>query len=146
MSASFKHKLINMFREVLLYHSTSLTFRAKILTLYVLGDDGSISECEADSLREIANKIYPKNPDRVEILLEVVREYYDKITEHNNLVYDSLIKSIIDDIHRKPHFVRKIDLALYPALKTCLTREEDQIFHDRITDFLRNLKEDHEKL
>jgi len=146
MATSLKHKIINMFREVLLYHSDSLTFRAKILTLYVLGDDGDISECEMEKLRKIAQAIYPENPDRAEILLEVIREYYDKITEHNNLVYDSLIKSITEDIRRKPRFAHKIDLALYQQLKECLTQEEDQIFHDRISDFLRNLKEEYGKL
>jgi hypothetical protein len=146
MGTSLKHKLLNMFREVLLYHSDSLAFRAKILTLYVLGDDGEISDCEMEKLRAIARAIYPEDHDRAEILLEVVREYYDKISENNNLAYDNLVKSIEEDIRRNPRFVHKVDLDLYPELKTCLTNEEDQIFHDRITRFLQDLKEEYGEL
>jgi uncharacterized tellurite resistance protein B-like protein len=146
MATSLKHKLLNMFREILLYHSDSLAFRAKILTLYVLGDDGEISDCEMEKLRAIARAIYPEDHDRAEILLEVVREYYDKISENNNLAYDNLIRSIEEDIRRNPRFVHKIDLDLYADLKTCLATEEDRIFHDRIGTFLKNLKDEYGKL
>ncbi len=146
MSTSLKHKLINMFREILVYHSDSLAFRAKLLTLLVLGNGETINECERDKLRQIAHAIYPDDSDRANILLEAVDEFYDKITERNNLVYDSLIQSIYEDVKQNPRFTKKIDIKLFSLLKECIQDEEDGIFHDRIISFLENLKEEYGEL
>ena len=146
MSTSLKHKLINMFREVLVYHSDSLAFRAKLLTLLVLGNGESINDCEEQKLEEIAQALYPDDHDRAQVLLEAVHEFYDKITERNNLVYDSLIQSIQDDVKRKPRFAAKIDTQLFGKLKACIQDEDDRIFHERILTFLDNLKDEYGKL
>jgi len=146
MGTSFKHKIINMFREILLYHSDSLAFRAKLLTLLVVGNGDTINECEEVKLQEIAQKMYPDDHDRVQILIEVVHEFYNKVMEKNNLVYDSLIQSISDDIKLTPRFSQKIDLGLFGFLKDCIEDEEERIFHDRIITFFQNLKEEYGEL
>ena len=146
MSISLKHKLINMFRELLLYHSDSLAFRAKLLTLLVLGNGDEINDCEKTKLREVAHALYPDDHDRAEILLEAVHEFYEKVTENNNLVYDSLIKSIAEDVKNTPRYTRKIDTELFGTFKECIDEEEEQIFHDRIITFLNDLKEEYGKL
>jgi hypothetical protein len=146
MPTSFKYKVINMFREVLLYHSDSLAFRAKLLTLLVLGNGDIINECEHSKLQEISHTLYPDDPDRAKVLLEAIHEFYDKITERNNLVYDSLIYSINDDVKRKPRFADKIDTELFGILKECIADEEEQIFHDRIITYLENLKDEYGEL
>jgi len=143
MGTSFKHKLINMFREILLYHSDSLAFRAKLLTLLVVGNGDTINECEEEKLQEVAQKMYPDDHDRAQVLLEAVHEFYDKLTEQNNLVYDSLIHSIHDDVKKKPRFARKIDPELFGIFKVCIEDEDERIFHDRIITFLQNLKEEY---
>ncbi len=146
MATSLKHKLINMFREVILYHSDSLAFRAKLLTLLVVGNGETINECEEKKLLEIAQKMYPDDHDRAQVLIEAVHEFYDKISELNNLVYDSLIQSILSDIKETPRYAQKIDLKLLDTLKVCIDDEEEMIFHDRILAFLANLKEEYGKL
>ena len=146
MATSFKHKLINMFREVLLYHSDSLAFRAKLLTLLVVGNGDTINACEEEKLQAISISMYPDDHDRAQILIEVVHEFYEKITEHNNLVYDNLIRSIEEDIKHSPRFSKKINPELFDTLKECIGEEEEQIFHDRIIAFLENLKEEYGKL
>ena len=146
MGTSFKHKLINMFREILLYHSDSLAFRAKLLTLLVVGNGDTINECEEEKLQEVAQKMYPDDHDRAQVLLEAVHEFYDKLTEQNNLVYDSLIHSIHDDVKRTPRYAHKIDPELFAILKVCIEDEEERIFHDRIITFLQNLKEEYGEL
>jgi hypothetical protein len=146
MATSFKHKLINMFREVLLYHSDSLAFRAKLLTLLVVGNGDTINACEEEKLQAISMAMYPDDHDRAQILIEVVHEFYEKITENNNLVYDNLIRSIAEDIKRTPRFSQKINVELFGILKECINEEEEQIFHDRIITFLKNLKEEYGKL
>jgi hypothetical protein len=146
MSGSLKYKLLNMFREILLYHSDSLAFRAKLLTLLVLGNGNKINECEETKLAEIAHALYPDDSDRANVLLEAVHEFYEKITERNNLVYDSLIQSINQDIKLKPRFAKKIDTKLFGRLKECIEDEDDRIFHDRIISYLDDLKAEYGKL
>jgi len=146
MATSFKHKLINMFREFILYHSDSLTFRAKILTLLVVGNGDTINACEEIKLQDVAKAMYPDDHDRAQVLIEAVHEFYEKIAEHNNLVYDSLIKAINEDIRLTPRFTQKIDTELFEVFKECIDDEEEQIFHDRIIAFLNNLKEEYGKL
>ena len=146
MGTSFKHKIINMFREVLLYHSDSLAFRAKLLTLLVVGNGDTINECEEVKLQEIAQKMYPDDHDRAQVLLEAVHEFYDKLTEQNNLVYDSLIHSIHNDVKKTPRYAQKIDPELFAILKVCIADEEERIFHDRIITFLQNLREEYGEL
>jgi hypothetical protein len=146
MGASLKHKLINMFREIILYHSSSLAFRAKLLTLLVVGNGDRINECEEEKLQEIAQKMYPDDYDRAQVLIEAVHEFYDKITESNNLVYDSLIQSIEKDVQENPRFVHKIDTQLFSILKECIDDEEERIFHDRILSFFENLKDEYGEL
>jgi len=146
MSTSLKHKLINMFRELLVYHSDSLAFRAKLLTLMVLGNGETINACEQKKLEEIAQELYPDDHDRAQVLLEAVHEFYDKITERNNLVYDNLIQSIRDDVKHKPRFAAKIDTQLFRKLKECIEDEDEQIFHERILTFFDDLKDEYGKL
>ena len=146
MSTSLKHKILNMFREVLLYHSDSLAFRAKLLTLLILGNDETINDCEETKLQEVAQALYPEDHDRAQVLIEAVHEFYDKITENNNLVYDSLIKSIAKDVREKPRFAQKIQPELFARFKPCIDDEDERIFHERILEFLQNLKEEYGKL
>ena len=146
MGVSLKHKLINMFREIILYHSDSLAFRAKLLTLLVVGNGDTINACEEEKLQEIAQKMYPDDYDRAQVLIEAVHEFYEKITESNNLVYDSLITSIEKDVRENPRFVHKIDIELFRVLKECIDDEDEKIFHERILSFFQNLKDEYGEL
>lgn len=146
MATSLKHKLINMFRELILYHSDSLAFRAKLLTLLVVGNGDTINDCEEEKLQLIAKAMYPDDHNRAQVLIEAVHEFYEKISDQNNLVYDSLILSIEKDVKETPRFTQKIEPELFAMFKECIEEEDEKIFHDRIITFLINLKEEYGKL
>jgi DNA-binding FadR family transcriptional regulator len=111
-----------------------------------VGNGDTINKCEEVKLQEVAKAMYPEDHDRAQILIEAVHEFYEKIVEHNNLVYDSLIYSIAEDIKRTPRFSKKIDSELFSTLKECIDEEEEQLFHDRIVTFLNDLKEEYGEL
>ena len=56
-----------MFREFVVYHHSSLEFRAKILTL-MISANGEMCDCEKQKLEEIAHKIYQDDEGRAEYL------------------------------------------------------------------------------
>ena len=49
---SIKRAVRKMFREFLVYHHSSLEYRAKILTL-IVSANGEITDCEKDKLQDI---------------------------------------------------------------------------------------------
>ena len=131
-----------MFRELLVYHHNSLEYRAKILTLMV-SSNGEICECEKQKLKEIALSIYPKDQERVELLIDTVYEYHTKIVTNNGLNFEHLIELVIRESKEVPRYVQKIDIPLLLKLHECIKEEEEKIFQLRILDFLQNLKEEH---
>jgi hypothetical protein len=131
-----------MFRELLVYHHNSLEYRAKILTLMV-SSNGEICECEKQKLKEIALSIYPKDQERVELLIDTVYEYHIKIVTNNGLNFEHLIELVIRESKEVPRYVQKIDIPLLLKLHECIKEEEEKIFQLRILDFLQNLKEEH---
>jgi len=145
MLTELKFKLLNMFREFLVYHSSSLEFRAELILLMIMSD-GKIEACEEEIIREISEEIYGEDRDRARLLLETIHEFYEKIVTKNGLEYTDLISKISNDIKRTPRFVNKINLEHLSRFRVCLEEEEDRIFHDRIIDFLTSLKEEYGEL
>jgi len=134
-----------MFREFLVYHSSSLEFRAELILLMVMSD-GKIEGCEEALIKEISEEIYGEDHDRARLLSETIHEFYEKVITRNGLEYTDLITKISNDIKRAPRFVEKINVAHLGRFRTCLKEEEDLIFHDRIISFLMDLKEEYGKL
>ncbi len=145
MLTKLKFKLLNMFREFLVYHSSSLEFRAELILLMMMSD-GKIAKCEEDTIKEISEEIYGKDHDRARLLSETIHEFYEKIITKNGLEYTDLINKISTDIKRNPRFTHKINIEHLSRFRVCVENEEDRIFHDRIIDFLSNLKEEYGKL
>jgi len=132
-----------MFREFLVYHNSSLEYRAKLLTLMV-SSNGEICECEEKVLRDIADNIYAKDIERAELLVDTVHEYHTKIITNNGLNFEHLIQLVIKDTKSVKRFSEKIDIdSLYKFMK-CIDKkdEEDLLFQKHILDFLQNLKTD----
>jgi len=144
MFKSLKRNVIKMFREFLVYHNSSLEFRAKLLTLMV-SSNGEISECEKQKLKEIAYKIYGKDHERAVLLIETVKEYHDKIITNNGLNFEHLIQLVAKEVREVKRFHNKIDIGLLMELHECVDDddEEDRLFQMRIIDFLQNLKEEY---
>lgn len=145
MLTKLKFKLLNMFREFLVYHSSSLEFRAELILLMVMSDNKIIA-CEEKVIEKIASDIYRDDADRSRLLLETIHEFHDKVVVRNGLEYTDLITKITNDIKRNPRFVDKINIEHLEQFKACIVDEEERIFHDRLIEFLRSIKDEYGKL
>ena len=143
----FKRNFMKMFREFLVYHHSSLEFRAKIITL-MISSNGAISECEKQKLKEIAYSIYVDDEERAELLIGTVNEYHTKIITNNGLDFEHLIQLVARDVRQVKRFHEKIDIDLLLQLHDCICEddEEDQLFQKRILEFLQGLKDEYGKV
>ncbi len=140
MAKSLKRTIKKMFREFLVYHHSSMEFRAKLLTLMV-SSNGEIDECEKQKLKEIAHKIYYEDHERAELLIDMVMEYHHKIIHNNGLNFEHLIQLVNKEAREVKRFPDKIDISLLKELHGCIDNEEDALFQEHILEFLQNLKE-----
>ena len=143
MFKAFKRRFIKMFREFLIYHNSSLEFRAKLLTLMVSAN-GEIDECEKQKLKEIAHSIYSDDQERAELLIDTVNEYHNKIINHNGLDFEHLIQMVAKETKEVRRFCTKIDLEVLKQLQECTDEEDEEewLFQQRIIEFLQNLKDE----
>ncbi len=141
MVKTFKRNVMKMFREFLVYHHSSLEYRAKILTL-MISANGEICECEKQKLKEIAYSIYGDDQDRAELLIDAVNEYHAKIITNNGLDFEHLIQLVQKETKDVKRFCKKIDMDLLMKLHECMDNEEDILFQKRILEFLQNLKDE----
>ncbi len=143
MLKSLKRLFYKMFRELLVYHHSSLEYRAKLITL-VVSSDGEINECEKQKLKELAYTIYKDDPERAELLIDTVYEYHEKIVTNNGLNYEHLILDIYKETRLNRRFAQKIDIDLLKKMHECIDDEdeEEKIFQERVLEFLQYLKEE----
>ena len=133
---------MKMFRELLVYHHSSLEYRAKILTL-MISANGEICECEKQKLKEIAHSVYGDDQDRADLLIDTVNEYHIKIITNNGLDFEHLIHQVAVETKEVPRFTEKIDMGLLMHLHECVDDEEDILFQKRILEFLQSLKDEY---
>jgi len=141
MFKSLKRTIMKMFREFLVYHHSSLEFRAKLLTLMV-SSNGEMCECEKQKLKEIADTIYHDDPERAALLVDMVKEFHNKIVTDNGLNFEHLIQQVAREVKEVKRFCNKIDIDLLMQLHTCMDDEdeEEKLFQMRIIEFLQALK------
>lgn len=144
MFKSLKRRIRKMFREFLVYHHSSMEYRAKILTLMV-SSNGDICECEKEKLQKIAYGIYGEDTERAEVLIDTVYEYHNKIITNNGLNFEHLIQLVQRDSKEVPRFVDKIDIGRLRELHECIKDEDDALFQEHIIEFLETLKEDYQR-
>lgn len=142
MFKRFKRNIIKMFREIIVYHSKSLEYRAKILTLMV-GISGEINECSDKLLKEVATEIYGDDDIRVNLLIDTVYEYFNKIKTKNGLDIEHLILLINKESKENRRFTKKINMERLHKFGKCITDEDDHIYHERVLEFLKTLKEEY---
>ena len=137
-----KRSVRKMFREFLVYHHSSLEYRAKLLTLMV-SSNSEIDECEKTKLKEIAQRIYADDTERCEILIDTVNEYHTKIITNNGLNFEHLIQLVERETRTVPRFAAKIEIDLLRELQSCTKDEEDALFQERILEFLEALMKEY---
>ncbi len=142
MLKSFKRNFMKMFRELLVYHHSSLEYRAKILTLMVSAN-GELCECEKQKLKEIARSTYKDDEERADLLIDAVIEYHTKIVTNNGLDFEHLVQQVERETKEVPRFVKKIDMGLLMQLHECMDDKEDILFQNRIIEFLQTLKDEY---
>ena len=142
MFKNLKRQLMKMFRELLVYHHSSLEYRAKILTLMVSAN-GEICECEKQKLKEIAHSVYSEDQERADLLIDTVNEYHTKIITSNGLDFEHLIQLVERETREVPRFTSKIDMGLLMKLHECMESSEDILFQQRIIEFLQALKDEY---
>ncbi len=135
-----RKKIKKFFREFLLYHNSSLEYRAKVLTL-VVAVNKKITPCEEELLYQTAYKIYHQDEERSEILVEMVKEYFQKIITHNGLDFEHLVFDIEKETKLVRRFAKKIDIDLLMEFQKCIDDEEDRVYQLRVIEFLADLKE-----
>jgi len=112
MIKKLRRKIKKVFRELLLYHNNSLEYRAKLLTL-VVSVNHEISPCEEDLLYETACEIYNQDEERAEILVEAVKEYFNKIITNNGLDFEHLVFQVEKETKEVKRFAQKIDISQF---------------------------------
>ncbi len=144
MFKSLKRNFMKMFREFLVYHHSSLEFRAKIITL-MISSNGEISECEKQKLKEIAYSTYADDEERAELLIGTVNEYHNKIITNNGLDFEHLVQLVAREVRQVKRFHEKIDMDMLLQLHYCICEDdvEDQLFQKRILEFLQGLKDEY---
>jgi len=134
-----KRRITKMFREFLVYHSDSLEFRAKILTLAMASDNEYLS-CKEKTLEKVAQMTYPNDHNRAQLLSETVNEYIDTIKQDNGLDYEHLILSVEKEVKESRRFVDKIDTNLLELFQVCIEDEENKRYQQKVLNFLERLK------
>jgi len=134
-----KRRITKMFREFLVYHSDSLEFRAKIITL-AMGSDDEYLSCKAKTLEKVAQMTYPNDRNRAELLVETVNEYMETIQQDNGLDYEHLILSVEKEVRESRRFVEKIDIPLLELFQICIEDKENRNYQQKILNFLERLK------
>ena len=136
-----KQRFINAFREVFLYHYSSLEFRAKLFAA-VISANKNASECEFEAVRSAGMLIY--NDDvRTASLEYTVREYVEKVYLENGLNNDMLIEDILRDLKDIPRYAKKIDTIYLQALIGCHHELDTAIYQTRIIELFDSLKEEY---
>ena len=143
MYKRLRRKIKKVFRELLLYHNSSLEYRAKVLTL-VVAVNGEISKCEEELLYKTACDIYNQDEERSEILVETVKEYFMKIKTNNGLDFEHLVFQVERETKEVKRFAEKIDIETLSRFKVCIDNDEDKIYQERVLSFLADLKERYE--
>ncbi len=131
-----KSRFLSFFRDIMLYHSSSLEFRAELLALMISANKG-MNECELSLLKEVAQEIYPKDEARVDVLVRIVKEFVQKVIDNNGLDINELIDKVQYELKVESRFYEKIDIEMLKRFIKCAQNDaQTQLIQKRIIEFL----------
>ena len=131
---STKTFFLSFFRELFVYHHTSLEFRAKLFASMIASNKADNS-CEYVVLKKIAKDIYKDDEYRVDVLVHTTKEYVNKIIQNDSLDIDHLILDIDKELKRHKRFVNKINMNHLRSFYTCNGDEDTILLQTRILEF-----------
>ncbi len=106
---NIKLGFLSMFRELFVYHHRSLEFRAKFFAA-IISVNANNDEETYNKLRKIALEIYGHDEKRIEILINVTKEYVQKIHHDNGLTLDEIIIDLHKIMKENKKYIKKINL------------------------------------
>jgi hypothetical protein len=140
----FKHYLFNAFRELFIYHHSSLEFRAKVFALIIAANEHA-SECEYEVVKNTGMAIYNEE-DRANTLTLTTKEFVEKIRERKGLDIDILIQDILRELKMIPRYAKKINIEELRPLVSCNHDEDSVSYQNSIISFLERLKKEYERI
>ncbi|MFC2074039.1 hypothetical protein ACFLR3_02195 [Campylobacterota bacterium] len=138
---NLKHYLYTGLREVLVYHHSSLEFRAKVFAV-IIAANRHPAECDYNIVFDAGMQIY-KETDRANMLLLTTREYVQKVHKTNGLSIDDLIDDIRTELRQIPRYVHKINPEMLLPLSECTVDEDTSTYQIRIIEFLERIKSEY---
>ena len=127
---------LTFFRDVFVYHNSSLEFRAKLFAA-IIGANKEVDACEEKILEQVAKEIYPDDEARANIFVMTTKEYVNKIIQDNGLDLNELIVAIDHELKQVKRFYQKIDIEKLKRFLVCSEDDEEtQIIQQRILEFL----------
>ena len=137
---------LTFFRDVFVYHNSSLEFRAKVFAA-VIGANRKVDACEEKILEAVAAEIYPDDAARADVLVMTTKEYVNKIVQNNGLDLNELILAIDHELKDVRRFCDKINLEQLRRFLVCTENDEEtQMIQRRILEFLENELADFRKI
>lgn len=139
-----RNYFFNAFREIFVYHHSSLEFRAKIYALFIAGSNEPLSHYE-QTLAGIALDIYQQE-DRANTLLMTVKEYIKSVQAKKHLGEEPLLIEVIKELRLVPRYALKIEPNHLEQLRECTHNQDSKIYQERLIDFLRQKRSDYEEV
>lgn len=131
---SAKTFFLSFFRELFVYHHTSLEFRAKLFAS-MIATNKIDNSCEYKVLKKIAKEIYHDDEYRVDVLVHTTKEYVNKILQNDSLDIDCLLLDIDKEIKKEKRFSDKINMDHLRSFYSCNGDEETILLQTRILEF-----------
>jgi len=139
---TIRNYFFSAFREVFVYHHSSLEFRAKIYAILISAATEPLSHYQK-TLEEIALDVY-NDPDRANALTMTVKEYINKVHYKKHLGEEALLIDIIKELRLVPRYALKIEPEQLERLRECTHDNDAKIYQDRLIDFFRKKRLDYE--
>ncbi len=137
---------LTFFRDLFLYHNSSLEFRAKLFAA-IIGANKHVDSCEKELLNQVAREIYPDDEARADVFVMTTIEYVTKIIQHNGLDLNELILAIDAELRDVKRFCEKVDIEKLRRFLVCSEDDEEtQLIQQRILEFLENEVKNFSKL
>jgi hypothetical protein len=140
---SIKDYFFSAFREIFVYHHSSLEFRAKIYAILIVSGNESLSHYEI-ALETIASEIY-SDSDRANALMMTVSEYIHTMVSKKHLGEEALLIDVIKELRVVPRYALKIEPDHLIRLQACTQNNDCKIYQERLIDFLRQKRLDYEE-
>jgi len=131
---TIRNHFFSAFREIFVYHHTSLEFRAKTYAVIIASGDETVYRYLL-ALQEIASEIYDE-PDRAGTLVMTVREYIEAVHVKKTMSDQTLLHDIIHELRLMPRYASKIEPGHLRKLQECTQDRDSKIYQERIIDFL----------